>query len=208
MTFLVFEPLASTTGSHLAISGLSGICNSGTSMAGSGASNEDLLKRVSLGDREAFRALYAATAPRLLGICTRLLRDPARAEEAVQDAFVRIWERATSFDENKGSALAWMTVVARRVALNEMRRRSNTHHSLDADDAPEIPADLPESDPLGKRRLLHCLEKLDAERRQWVLLAYIYGYSHDELAQRFDRPIGTMKSALFRSLADLRKCIA
>jgi len=177
-------------------------------MAGSGASNEALLKRVALGDRDAFRALYAATAPRLLGICKGLLRDQARAEEALQDAFVRIWERAGSFDETKGAAIAWMTVVARRVALNQLRRRDHVHTSLDDEEAPEIAADLPETDPLGKRRLLQCLEKLDAERRHWVLLAYVYGYSHDELAERFDRPLGTMKSVLFRSLADLRKCVA
>lgn len=208
MNFLAPEWPASTAGSSSGIFVLSGMSSSGISMAGSGASNEILLKRVALGDRGAFRALYAATAPRLLGICMKLLRDRARAEEALQDAFVRIWERAGSFDEDKGAALAWMTVVTRRVALNEARRRDNAHNSLDDEDTPEIAADLPEADPLGKRRLLACLEKLDAERRQWVLLAYIYGYSHDELAQRFERPIGTMKSALFRSLADLRKCVA
>jgi RNA polymerase sigma-70 factor (ECF subfamily) len=198
----------STARQALAISVISGMCRSGISVAGSGTSNEELLKRVARGDRDAFRALYAATAPRLLGICIRILRDSARAEEAVQDAFVRVWERAGSFDETKGAALAWMTVLTRRVALNESRRRDKVHSSLDESDAPEIAADLPEPDPLGKRRLLDCLEKLDAECRQWVLLAYVYGYSHDELAERFDRPRGTMKSALFRSLADLRKCVA
>jgi RNA polymerase sigma-70 factor (ECF subfamily) len=122
---------------------------------------------------------------------------------------VRIWERASAYDEAKGAALAWMSVVTRRVALNELRRRDNAHSSLDGDDqVPEIAADLPELDPIGKGRLIECLDKLEAERRQWVLLAYVHGYSHEELARRFRRPLGTMKSALFRGLADLRKCIS
>lgn len=174
------------------------------------ASNEALLGRVAEGDRAAFRQLYVATSSRLYGVCFALLRDRARADEALQDAFVRIWERAASFDATKGAALAWMSVVARRVALNELRRRDNDHRSLDdeGDDLPEIAADLPEPDPIGKNRLLLCLDRLDAERRQWVLLAYVHGYSHEELARRFERPLGTMKSALFRGLADLRKCIS
>jgi len=172
-------------------------------------SNETLLLRVAAGDRTAFRDLYVATSSQLFGVCVSLLRDRARAEEALQEAFVRVWERAKRYDATKGAALAWMTVVTRRVALNELRRRDNVHSSLNDDErAPHIAADMAESDPIGKGRLLHCLEKLEADRRQWVLLAYVHGYSHEELARRFERPLGTMKSALFRGLADLRKCIS
>jgi RNA polymerase sigma-70 factor (ECF subfamily) len=169
---------------------------------------EALLLRVAKGDRAAFRDLYAATSSRLFAICVALLRDRGRAEEALQEAYTRIWERATSYDAEKGAALAWMTVVTRRIALNELRRRDNAHQSLDDEAAPEIAAESPQDDPLAKSRLMDCLERLGAERRQWVLLAYIYGYSHEELARRFERPLGTMKSALFRGLADLRKCIS
>lgn len=169
---------------------------------------EDLLLRVAAKDRDAFRQLYQATASRLLGVCVGLLRNRARAEEAVQEAYVRIWERAGSFDQEKGAALAWMTVLTRRIALNELRRRDNAHVPLDKDDTPEFVAEFAEADPIGKSRLLACLEKLEAERRQWVLLAYVHGYSHEELARRFGRPLGTMKSALFRGLADLRKCVS
>lgn len=172
-------------------------------------SNEALLQRVAAGDHAAFRDLYEATASRLYAICVALLKDRARAEETLQESFVRIWERASAYDEARGAALAWMSVVTRRMALNELRRRDNAHSSLDGDDqAPEIAADLPELDPIGKGRLMECLDRLEAERRQWVLLAYVHGYSHEELARRFERPLGTMKSALFRGLADLRKCIS
>lgn len=169
---------------------------------------EALLQRVAKKDRAAFRDLYAGTSSRLFAVCLGLLRDRARAEEALQESFTRIWERAASYDAEKGAALAWMTVLTRRIALNELRRRDSAHASLEEDDAPQIAADLPERDPLAKGRLVECLDRLGEERRQWVILAYVHGYSHEELAQRFQRPLGTMKSALFRGLADLRKCIS
>ena len=169
---------------------------------------EALLQRVARRDRAAFRDLYAATSSRLFAVCLRLLRDRARAEEVLQEAFMRIWERAASYDAEKGVALAWMTVLTRRIALNELRRRDSAHASLDEEETPQMAADLPEHDPLAKGRLIECLDRLGEERRQWVLLAYIHGYSHEELARRFQRPLGTMKSALFRGLADLRKCIS
>ncbi|WP_292532324.1 sigma-70 family RNA polymerase sigma factor [Methylocystis sp.] len=169
---------------------------------------EALLQRVAKRDRAAFRDLYAATSSRLFAVCLRLLRDRARAEEVLQEAFMRIWERAASYDAEKGVALAWMTVLTRRIALNELRRRDSAHASLDEEETPQMAADLPEHDPLAKGRLIECLDRLGEERRQWVLLAYIHGYSHEELARRFQRPLGTMKSALFRGLADLRKCIS
>jgi RNA polymerase sigma-70 factor, ECF subfamily len=174
------------------------------------ATLEALLTRSASGDRAAFRALYAATSAKLFGVCLALLKDRARAEDALQESFVRIWERGATFDVEKGAALAWMTTVARRVALNELRRRDRAHVPIDDEEqgAGEIAAELPEQDPIGKGRLLLCLEKLEAERRQWVLLAYVHGYSHEELARRFGRPLGTMKSALFRGLADLRKCVS
>jgi len=185
-------------------------CLSGTRLSKEPISNETLLLRVGAADRAAFRDLYATTAPRLFPICVALLREPARAEEALQEAFVRIWERAKSFDPNKGAALAWMTVVTRRVALNELRRRDPANKSLDGADGalPEIADDLPEQDPIGKGRLMNCLEKLGPDKRRYVLLAYVHGYSHLELARRFEQPLGTMKSTLFRALADLRRCLS
>jgi RNA polymerase sigma-70 factor (ECF subfamily) len=173
-------------------------------------STDTLLMRVGTGDRVAFRELYAAVSSRLFAICVALLRDRARAEDALQESFVRVWEQAKTFDPEKGAALAWLTVVTRRIALSELRRRDGRHQSFDDDaaDLPELVADLPEQDPIGKARLEDCLGRLDPDRRRYVLLAYLHGYTHEELAHRFDRPLGTMKSFLFRGLADLRKCIS
>jgi RNA polymerase sigma-70 factor, ECF subfamily len=181
-----------------------------TKLPAEGTSLETLLTRAGAGDRAAFRELYAAAASRLFAACLALLRERARAEDALQEGFVRIWEHADTFDPDKGSALTWMTVITRRVALSELRRREHTHASFDDDNAdlPELAAELPEHDPIGASRLRHCLAQLEPDRRRYILLAYLHGYTHEELARRFDRPLGTMKSFLFRGLADLRKCIS
>ena len=82
--------------------------------------------RVGTGDRAAFRELYAAVSSRLFAICVALLRDRARAEDALQESFVRIWEHAKSFPiPEKGPRSGWMTVVTRRIALSELRRQDN-----------------------------------------------------------------------------------
>jgi RNA polymerase sigma-70 factor (ECF subfamily) len=104
-----------------------------------------------------------------------------------------------------------MATIARNRAIDEVRRRA----PLSIEDAPQaldVAADTP--DPLAAaqqsedlQRLNDCLQALDGERRQIVLLAYYTGLSRDEIAQRFGHPVGTIKVWLHRSLAQLRKCL-
>jgi RNA polymerase sigma-70 factor (ECF subfamily) len=172
----------------------------------------DLLGRIATRDAAAFSALYKATSAKLYGVVARILPRGDAAADVLQEAYVRIWEKAGEFDPAKGSPLAWMATVARNRALDEVRRIRPG--SLD---------DLPESfepaaddvDPLAGRErseglaaLLKCLQALDEEKRAVVLLAYYRGSSREALAQRFGRPVPTIKTWLHRSLAQLRDCLA
>jgi RNA polymerase sigma-70 factor (ECF subfamily) len=172
-------------------------------------SHEELLERIALGDGLAFRQLYEATARKLLAIALAILRDRTRAEEVLQDAFARVWERAGTFDRAKGSAIAWLATITRRLAIDEMRRSRTVHVSIDDDQAGlgDLAADVVETDPIGLGRLKTCLEQLRWEHRHAVVLAHIHGLSHEELSQRLDRPVGTIKTWIFRGLANLRICI-
>jgi RNA polymerase sigma-70 factor (ECF subfamily) len=125
---------------------------------------------------------------------------------------VRIWERAGEFDPAKGSLLAWMATIARNRALDEVRRVRPG--SLEDLPQPFEPA-TDDVDPLAARErseslaaLLNCLEALDHEKREAVLLAYYRGLSREALARRFGRPVPTIKTWLHRSLAQLRDCLA
>ncbi len=167
------------------------------------------MERVAGGDRAAFRAFYDRTSGVLFSICMKLLRDRTCAEDILQDSFVRIWEKAGTFDPSKGNALTWAIVVARRMAIDGLRSMTRTFVEIDDEGSgiEHLAADLAEGDPIGKARLMPCLGMLKEPQRKALLMAYIYGHTCDEIAARFDRPAGTIKSWLFRGLADLRKCL-
>ena len=141
----------------------------------------------------------------------RILPSQDRAEDVLQDVYVKIWNRAASFDAAKASPITWMATIARNRAIDEVRRRA----PISIEDAPQA-LDVPAEglNPLDAaqqsaelQRLQDCLQGLEAERREIVLLAYYTGLSRDEIAQRFGHPVGTIKVWLHRSLAQLRKCL-
>jgi RNA polymerase sigma-70 factor (ECF subfamily) len=177
-----------------------------------GADLHDLLRRVAARDATAFAALYRATNAKLYGVIARILPRGDLGAEALQEAYVRIWEKAGDFDPVKGSPLAWMATIARNRALDEVRRV----RPASLEDLPESfePA-AAEVDPLAARErsealtaLVNCLKTLEEEKREIVLLAYYRGLSRDALARRFGRPEATIKTWLRRSLAQLRDCLA
>ena len=171
-----------------------------------------MLRRVAVGDRAAFDALYRASSAKLFGVALRVVGRRDLADEALQDSFVKIWNRAGDFDASRGSPITWMATIVRNRALDEVRRKS----AIPMGDMPEgfDPADEIR-DPLAGRerseglvRLLTCLKSLDVKQRNLILLAYYHGASRDDLAKRFDAPISTIKTWLRRNLAQLRECLS
>ncbi len=172
----------------------------------------ELMARVARQDKTAFAELYRATGGKLFGIALRILRRRDLAEDILQDAYAKIWQRAREFDAAKASAITWMATIVRNRALDELRRKS-TLSMQELPQAFEPSADTP--DPLGERersedlgRLLACLEKLEGSKRQMVLLAYCHGLSREALAARFGAPVPTIKTWLHRALSQLRLCLA
>ena len=180
--------------------------------AGGGDDLADLLRRVAIRDTAAFAALYKLTSAKLYGIVARILTRGDAASDALQEAYVRIWERAGEFDPRKGSPLAWMATIARNRALDEVRR-VRPGSLEDQPDGFEPAAE--EVNPLAARErsealaaVLRCLQALDEEKREAIMLAYYRGLSREALAKRFGRPVATIKTWLHRSLAQLRDCLA
>jgi RNA polymerase sigma-70 factor (ECF subfamily) len=170
-----------------------------------------LLARTAEQDRTAFSALYAATSAKLLGVVSRIIPRKDQAEDVLQDVYIRVWNRAASYDPRKASPIAWLATIARNRAIDEVRRRA----PVSIEDAPQAHEVADEGlNPLDAaqqseelQRLRVCLQGLEADRREIVLLAYYTGLSRDEIAQRFGHPVGTIKTWLHRSLAQLRKCL-
>lgn len=163
------------------------------------------LARCAAGDRAALQMIYAGEAPRMIGVARRILLRQDLAEEAVHDAFMRIWRSAAGFDPHRGSARGWLYAIVRNRALsihrNENRYDASDESALDIDCEATMTR-LPETSALRR-----CLERIDRPRRDVVVLAYAHGMSHGELAGRMKVPLGTVKSWVRRSLVALQECM-
>ena len=172
----------------------------------------DALRRCAGGDRAALRLIYDREAAAMIGIAMRILRRRDLAEEAVHDAFVRIWQKASSFDAERGEARSWLYAVLRHRALNILRGEKRTDQVEDFDALGlESEAESPEACVArlsDAKALRACLERLEPARRNAIVLAYVQGLTHGELAGRLGVPLGTIKSWIRRSLASLKECMA
>ncbi len=172
----------------------------------------ELLGAVAAQDRSAFAPLYEASSAKLFGVALRILRNRQQAEEVLQEVYIRIWRRAADYRPEKGTPMTWMITIARNRALDR-RRQQKPELRLDEASGRAETAD-PEPGPLAQsiaseqgRALAACLEKLAAEQRGCITLAYQEGYTHGELATRFDTPLGTVKSWIHRGLRKLKECL-
>jgi RNA polymerase sigma-70 factor (ECF subfamily) len=172
---------------------------------------ENLLSAVAGGDEAAFAELYQATSSKLLGVALRILRNREVSEEVLQEAFFKVWERAGDYNPAIAAPVTWMAAIVRNRALDEVRRRvvrptgdeSELEYLESGDEHPIAALERAED----VERLLSCLEGLEPEKKEMVRLAYLDGMSREALAKRFDRPEGTIKTWLHRSLAQLKGCL-
>lgn len=169
-----------------------------------------LIGRVSLKDRSAFSALYRATSPKLFAICMRILRDRNEAEEALQEIFVKIWQRADRYAAGETNPLAWLSAIARNHAIDVIRARKPAGNTIDEAYDLADPSPDPERSALNRaegRRIDSCMELLEKDRADAVRRAYVEGLSYQELAELFNVPLNTMRTWLRRSLLKLRECM-
>ncbi|GJE74621.1 sigma-70 family RNA polymerase sigma factor [Methylorubrum suomiense] len=170
-----------------------------------------LLARIAGGDEAALRALYDQTAAKLLGIILRIQRDRSLAEDVLQDVYLRIWHAAGSYVPTAGAPLSWLCAIARNRAIDGVRRRSEvTMPSGESGEAYWERLTAPgggEDAILDRDALVACLSRLDPTQRDCVVLAYCEGWSREELAARYDRPVNTVKTWLHRTLASLKSCL-
>jgi RNA polymerase sigma-70 factor, ECF subfamily len=173
-----------------------------------------LLAATAAKDQRAFRQLYDVSSSHLFGLLLRILRRREWAEEALQDCYLKIWNRAETYAPDKGAPLTWLMTVARYRALDLLRTRRPEVEMPEEEEGPPMmlfdETQSPEDRAVeseGVHRLSDCLGGLPDEQKNSVLLAYYEGYTHQELAQRLDAPLGTVKSWVRRGLQRLRECL-
>lgn len=171
-----------------------------------------LLARIGSGDREAFAGLFASEAARLIAIAKRIVRRRDLAEEIVQDSFIAAWKSAPSFDPLRGRARAWLTTMVRNRALNVLRDSARIDYVTPVDieafrdrgpEAESAYRALADGDALKR-----CLERLEERSRRSILLAYVLGYSHGEIAAELRAPLGTVKAWIRRGVIALQECLS
>jgi len=173
----------------------------------------DLLAHCALHDRRAFESLYQQASPILYGLLLKLTRDRELAADVLQEGFVRIWQRAGDYRPALGQPLTWMGTIVRRLAIDRLRRSDQRRRGELDDDGWAMVADeglSPEAQlhaEHGDAALARCLEMLDPEPRRAVFLAYYEGLTHDAIAENLNRPLGTVKAWVRRSLHRLKTCL-
>ena len=179
------------------------------------AANErltELLAQCEQGNELAFEELYKLCSAQLYAVLLRILKNEAIADEALQDSFVKIWQKAGTYVPASGSPMTWMCSVARYQALDLLRKQRSreSHERADVnryiDATPDLAKPLHEMTEDAKL-LMQCLERLPEEARNCIVYAYCEGYTHEELAAQSDTPIGTVKSWIRRGLISLKKCV-
>lgn len=170
----------------------------------------DLLGRTADGDQAAFRQLYADTSAHLNAVLLRMLRRRDWADEALQDCYLRVWQKADTYAAEKGAPMTWLMSIARYRGLDLLRaRRPEVSDDLAPEkSAPEYeaPDRLAESNQ-ALAQLEQCLDGLGSEQRKSILMAFYEGYTHSELSERLETPVGTVKSWVRRGLLRLRDCL-
>ena len=175
-----------------------------------------LIDRVGRRDEAALRQLYDRTAPKLLGLAMRVVRQREWAEDALQETFLQIWRSAPDYRASLSPPMAWMGLIVRSRALDLLRRRTADRAQL-TQEFDEVLADTLESDAANPMdtadaseqawALHQCLAQLEGKQREVVSLAYLRDLSHGELAEQLKLPLGTVKTWIRRGLEKLRTCM-
>ena len=173
-------------------------------------SDEALVALAARADDGALAELYDRFGHVAYGLAHRIVRDPALAEDAVQEAFLTIWRSASRFVPERAKARTWILTLVHRRAVDVVRREQ-PRRAEPIELAPPASADVTEDEAwlrLQRARVQDALRLLPDQQREALELAYYGGFTQSELAERLGEPLGTIKSRMFAGLARLRELLA
>ena len=174
--------------------------------------DEALLALAAHEDEGALAELYDRYGRVAYGLALRIVRDPALAEDAVQEAFLTLWRTATSFRSDRAKPSTWILTLVHRRAVDVVRREERRRAApLETSEEPEAygPATDEEIELTDRRRIVQeALRQLPDDQREALELAYYGGLTQSELAERLSVPLGTIKSRMFTGLRRLRDLLA
>lgn len=171
-----------------------------------------LMSRIQQHESQALKDLHNLAANKLLGIILRIVNNQHDAEDVLQDVMVKLWKKSSSYS-GRGSAWGWLCVFTRHAALDFLRSNQRHAHEQEGEQALEQMAEQAIEQPIeqwdisDQHSIKRCLQTLTTQKRQSILLAYLYGYSHHEIASKMSSPLGTIKAWVRRGLQELKSCL-
>ena len=167
-----------------------------------GATDVQLAEQLAAGDVRALEVLYDRYGPLAYSISVRVLGDPGKAEDVVQEVFLKVWTNAARFDAGKGSLRTWLLTAVRNRSIDFLRGRGA--HERSEKEIPEfVPATGSGADPwrevsraMEREAVRQAVESLPSEQKQAVELAYFGGYSYPEIADMIRVPLSTVKGRM------------
>jgi RNA polymerase sigma-70 factor (ECF subfamily) len=163
---------------------------------------QEIIRRFEAGDVKAMDLVYTHYGDALYGVAMQMVKNEALAADILQEAFVKIWKNSKSYDPKKGRLFTWMLRIVRNKAIDAIRssgRRDEIHSDLRI-----VSKDGIEVNPALNHDLSTVLSNLDTEQRKLIEHAYILGYSHPEIAEKFKLPLGTVKTRIRNAMKELR----
>jgi RNA polymerase sigma-70 factor, ECF subfamily len=170
-----------------------------------------LLQRVAVArDSQAFSELYESFAPRVKAYMIRQGADPTTAEELAQETLMTVWRKAALYSDTKGSATTWIFTIARNLRIDRLRREvpwQALPEGRDEEASDEQAPDEAVSERERRHRVHEVLSSLPSDQHQVVVLSYIEGLSHSEIAERLELPLGTVKSRMRLAYQKIRESV-
>jgi RNA polymerase sigma-70 factor (ECF subfamily) len=156
-------------------------------------------------DKQAIAVIYDHYAPALYGVVVRIVQSEEIAQDVMQDAFVKIWKKGTTYDSTKGTLFTWLLNITRNTAIDKIRsagfRKSGENQNIDNHVHNKVSSRGTNPDEIGVKELLN---NLDDKYRDIIDMIYFRGFTQKEVSEELDIPLGTVKTRLRIGLRELR----
>lgn len=166
-----------------------------------------LLERVTRGNEQAMAALFDRYSKVVYSVALRVLRDPAAAEDVLQEVFMQIWRNPAGFETARGSLGGWLAVVARNRSIDVLRRKRPT----DPVEGMGLASNYNLADEAERNNMMErarsVMIELPLEQRKTLEMAFFDGLTHTEIAEMTGEPLGTVKTRIRSALTSLRKAM-
>ncbi len=178
--------------------------------ASDGHAEAMLLNRIAGGDSRAFEELYSRWASMLYGLVCKILEDPREAEDALQEGFLHVWNKAGTYDSKRSSPTTWAYMIFRNKAIDRLRARERRGRGMERIAIEEPYQAVPAAEPAGgveiterREAVKEAMADIPEEQREAISLAFFSGLTQTEIAERLGAPLGTVKARIRRGLMKL-----